>query len=78
MVNPAVVSEYPLADRRLCNEGMRMSDPIPTFSYIVSRLAKDRPNLGYLHVINGGFSGDVDDEVTSGEVGLPSLYRHDR
>lgn len=55
-----------------------MSDPIPTFSYIVSRLAKDHPNLGYLHVINGGFSGDVDDEVTSGEVGLPSLYRHDR
>ena len=50
-----------------------MTDPIPTFSYLVSRLAKDHPNLAYLHVVNVGFSGDVDDGVVSGEVGLLDL-----
>ena len=49
---------------------MRMTYPIPTFSYLVSRLAKDHPTLAYLHVVNSGFSGDVDDGVTSGEVSL--------
>ena len=45
-----------------------MTDPIPTFSYLVSRLAKDHPNLAYLHVINVGLSGDEDDGVVSVEV----------
>ncbi|KAM5544293.1 hypothetical protein V8D89_001953 [Ganoderma adspersum] len=48
-------------------QDMRMTDPIPTFSYLVSRLAKDHPNLAYLHIVNAGFFGDVDDEVISGE-----------
>ncbi|PIL25340.1 hypothetical protein GSI_13229 [Ganoderma sinense ZZ0214-1] len=46
---------------------MRMTDPVSTFSYLVSRLAEDHPNLAYLHVVNAGFSGDVDSGVMSGE-----------
>ena len=53
-----------------------MTDPVPTFSYLVSCLAKDHPNLAYLHVINGGFSGDVDDGVTPREVGPSLLSLH--
>ena len=52
---------------------MRMTDPVPTFSYLVSRLAEDHPNLAYLHVVNAGFSGDVDNGVVSGEVRLFNL-----
>jgi len=41
-------------------QGMRMADPIPTFSYYVSKL-KER-NLAYIHVIEPRING-VDDAV---------------
>ncbi|TFK94781.1 NADH:flavin oxidoreductase/NADH oxidase [Polyporus arcularius HHB13444] len=35
---------------------MGMKDPIPTFTYLVERLAKEFPDLAYLHVIEPGVS----------------------
>ncbi|KAI0723895.1 NADH:flavin oxidoreductase/NADH oxidase [Cerioporus squamosus] len=35
---------------------MGMKDPVPTFSYLVQRLAEEFPELAYLHVIEPGVS----------------------
>lgn len=48
---------------------MRMPDPLPTFTYLVSRLASDHPNLAFLHVVEPEVSGAVDRTVKEGEVG---------
>ncbi|KAI0354204.1 NADH:flavin oxidoreductase/NADH oxidase [Trametes cingulata] len=48
-------------------QDMRMPDPIPTFTYLVSRLATDHPNLAYLHVVEPGISGNIDGIVKPGE-----------
>ena len=34
-------------------QGMRMADPIPTFSYITSEIRKRYPDLAYLHFVEG-------------------------
>ena len=47
---------------------MRMPDPVPTFTYLVSRLAADHPNLGYLHVVEPGLAGGATVQVQAGEV----------
>ncbi|PIL25802.1 hypothetical protein GSI_11552 [Ganoderma sinense ZZ0214-1] len=48
-------------------QDMRMADPVPTFTHLVSRLAKDHTNLAYLHVIEPGYSGNVNTEMKTGE-----------
>ncbi|TFK90894.1 NADH:flavin oxidoreductase/NADH oxidase [Polyporus arcularius HHB13444] len=41
-------------------QDMRMVDPVPTFTYLVNRLAEDHPDLAYLHVVQVGISGGTD------------------
>ncbi|EIW56409.1 NADH:flavin oxidoreductase/NADH oxidase [Trametes versicolor FP-101664 SS1] len=48
-------------------QDMRMPDPLPTFTYLVSRLASDHPNLAFLHVVEPEVSGAVDRTVKEGE-----------
>ncbi|TBU40495.1 NADH:flavin oxidoreductase/NADH oxidase [Dichomitus squalens] len=48
-------------------QDMRMADPVPTFQYLVSRLATDHPNLAYLHVVEPGLSGLNNVEPKPGE-----------
>ncbi|KAI0659533.1 FMN-linked oxidoreductase [Cubamyces menziesii] len=48
-------------------QDMRMPDPVPTFTYMVSRLASDHPNLAYLHVVEPGISGGTDGVAKPGE-----------
>ncbi|KAI0830334.1 NADH:flavin oxidoreductase/NADH oxidase [Trametes gibbosa] len=48
-------------------QDMRMPDPIPTFTYLVSRLVSDYPNLAYLHVVEPTVSGSTDRTVKKGE-----------
>ncbi|KAF7341391.1 FMN-linked oxidoreductase [Mycena venus] len=37
--------------------GMRMTDPIPTFSYVISQLALRHPELAYVHLVEPRISG---------------------
>ncbi|KAI0744498.1 NADH:flavin oxidoreductase/NADH oxidase [Earliella scabrosa] len=48
-------------------QDMRMLDPVPTFTYLVSRLAADHPKLGYLHVVEPGLAGGATVQVKAGE-----------
>ncbi|EPS98178.1 NADH flavin oxidoreductase/NADH oxidase, partial [Fomitopsis schrenkii] len=48
-------------------QDMRMADPKPTFSYLVTRLAKLYPNLSYIHVVEPRVQGNMDREVHEGE-----------
>ncbi|KAG6855543.1 hypothetical protein H0H87_001316 [Tephrocybe sp. NHM501043] len=41
------------------NQGIGMSDPKPTFSYIVGELRKRFPNLSYIHVIEPRANGTI-------------------
>ncbi|CDO73612.1 hypothetical protein BN946_scf185014.g82 [Trametes cinnabarina] len=41
-------------------QDMRMRDPIPTFSYLVTRLREQFPDLAYIHVIEPGVGGASD------------------
>ena len=43
-----------------------MADPIPTFSYLVSRLAETYSELAYIHVIEPGIAGNANMSETSG------------
>jgi NADPH2 dehydrogenase len=43
---------------------MRMKDPVPTFSYLVSEAKRRHPNLLYLHVIEPRIGG-TDDVASS-------------
>ena len=47
---------------------MRMKDPVPTFTYLVSRLAEEHPNLAYLHLIEPWVAGNADQGVNPAEV----------
>lgn len=47
---------------------MRMKDPMPTFRYLVSEIARRYPNLAYLHVTEPRVTGDHDREAGEGEV----------
>jgi NADPH2 dehydrogenase len=42
---------------------MRMTDPIPTFNYLVSELKKRHPNLAFLHVAEPGLNNLFSDHV---------------
>ena len=53
---------------------MRMADPKPTFSYLVSQLAKLHPNLAYIHVVEPRAQGNMDREVHEGEVSLVTSH----
>lgn len=41
-------------------QGMLMDDPIPTFSYIASELARRYPDFAYIHGVEGRISGNAD------------------
>ncbi|KAI0927728.1 hypothetical protein AcV5_008187 [Taiwanofungus camphoratus] len=41
---------------------MRMKDPIPTFSYLASKIAENYPDFAYLHVIESRVTGNIDRE----------------
>ncbi len=40
--------------------GMRMEDPIPTFSHLVSRVKELHPDLAYIHVVETRVDGAAD------------------
>ncbi|THH03299.1 hypothetical protein EW145_g6368 [Phellinidium pouzarii] len=42
-------------------QGMRMADPIPTFSHYVTEIRKRNPDLAYLHAVEGAMEGDSND-----------------
>ncbi|CAE6510173.1 unnamed protein product [Rhizoctonia solani] len=44
-------------------QGMRMEDPVPTFSYVVKELAKRHTDLAYVHFVEPVVSGDSDQRV---------------
>ncbi|EMD36298.1 hypothetical protein CERSUDRAFT_52036 [Gelatoporia subvermispora B] len=48
-------------------QGMRMDDPVPTFSYLVEQLAIRFPDLSYIHVIEPRTTGDRDRVSRPGE-----------
>lgn len=48
---------------------MRMADPIPTFTYLITRIAELYPNFAFIHVVEPRISGNLDREVKVGEVG---------
>ena len=47
--------------------GMRMADPVPTFSYLISKIKDKHPNLAYIHSIEARVIAnyDVDAEKIS-------------
>ena len=47
---------------------MKMADPKPTFSYIVSELAQRHPDFAYIHLVEPRVEGNVDRTVIDGEV----------
>jgi NADPH2 dehydrogenase len=47
---------------------MRMKDPVPQFSYIISQLADRHPSLSYLHLVEPRAIGGGEDVIpTEGE-----------
>ena len=48
-----------------------MKDPVPTFTYLISRLAEEHPNLAYLHLIEPWVAGNADQGVNPAEVVFP-------
>jgi len=44
-------------------QGMRMEDPVPTFSYVIKELAKRHTDLSYIHLVEPVVSGDNDQKV---------------
>ena len=53
----------------MLNPGMGMSDPVPTFSYIIRKLAEKHPNLAFVDVREPRVKGDFDLTLPKGEVG---------
>jgi hypothetical protein len=51
---------------------MRMADPKPGFSYLVSEIARRHPSFAYIHVVEPRAMGDEDREV--GEKEVHTLY----
>ena len=45
-----------------------MDEPMPTFSYIVSEIAKRHPELAYIHVVEPRAQGVGDRVAREGEV----------
>ncbi|KAI0633057.1 NADH:flavin oxidoreductase/NADH oxidase [Trametes polyzona] len=48
-------------------QDMRMEDPIPTFTYFVSKIAEEFPDFGYLHLVEPGLAGGGDIVAREGE-----------
>ncbi|KAI0354205.1 NADH:flavin oxidoreductase/NADH oxidase [Trametes cingulata] len=48
-------------------QDMRMEDPVPTFTYLVSKIAQDFPDLAFIHMVEPGVGGGSDIETKSGE-----------
>ncbi|KAI0780587.1 NADH:flavin oxidoreductase/NADH oxidase [Trametes elegans] len=48
-------------------QGMRMEDPIPTFSHLITRLREQFPGFAYLHVVEPGILGPFDAEHRKGD-----------
>ncbi|KAH9852603.1 NADH:flavin oxidoreductase/NADH oxidase [Lenzites betulinus] len=48
-------------------QGMRMADPIPTFSYLVSKIAEKFPDFAFIDLIEPGLAGAFDAEGKEGE-----------
>ena len=49
---------------------MKQPYPIPQFTYLISRLTEEHPNLSYIHLIEprvGGSTGSADIQVPIGE-----------
>ncbi|KAF9466853.1 NADH:flavin oxidoreductase/NADH oxidase [Collybia nuda] len=44
-------------------QSMRMKDPVPTFSYLVSKLRENHPNLAYIHVVEPRIDGASTDVI---------------
>ena len=42
---------------------MRMKDTVPTFSYLVKRVAELYPNLAYIHLTEPRASGNYDKDI---------------
>ncbi len=47
---------------------MRMEDPIPTFTYLVSQVLERHPDIAYLSVVEPGVAGPIDIKAQQGEV----------
>lgn len=47
---------------------MRMADPIPQFSHVVSELARRHTALAYIHVVEPRVNGYTDIEAPADEV----------
>ncbi|KAI0633095.1 NADH:flavin oxidoreductase/NADH oxidase [Trametes polyzona] len=52
-------------------QDMRMVNPLPTFTHLVSRLAAEHPDLAYIHLVEPGVSGNVDIVAQAGETNEP-------
>ena len=50
----------------VCPPDMGMTDPRPTFSYLVSEIAKRQPNFAYIHLVEPRADGVSDSEVAVG------------
>jgi len=48
-------------------QDMRMKDPKPTFSYLVSRIAELYPDFGYIHVVEPLISGSLERDTQAQE-----------
>ncbi|THH21294.1 hypothetical protein EW146_g231 [Bondarzewia mesenterica] len=46
---------------------MRMRDPIPTFSHVITRIRDEYPDIAYLHLVEPGISGFMTSEREEGE-----------
>ena len=49
-------------------QGMRMDDPLPTFTYLVKELADKHSSLAYLHVVEPRVVGMEDRQPLQDEV----------
>ncbi|KAJ7478762.1 hypothetical protein B0H11DRAFT_2281125 [Mycena galericulata] len=46
-------------------QGMGMTDPLPTFSYVISQLVVRHPTLAYIHLVEPRISGNVNREESA-------------
>ncbi|GBE84625.1 Probable inactive dehydrogenase [Sparassis crispa] len=49
-------------------QDMRMEDPVPTFKYVVSKIAEMLPDFAYIHFTEPRVSGNLDRSVKDGET----------
>ena len=54
---------------------MRMTDPRPTFSYLVDMIKTRFPDLAYIHLVEPRTEAGFDRQVLDGEVCRSKLHR---